>query len=212
MAIMTAQQYQERKAALVTGIALAGGEFQSAALKEQTGAGSAAQVKKAEDHLAELRRELVRHEAAWVAAQAEASELRHLGRMDTYNAAVEAIETAIGEREQALRDVLASGDEVVAAILRYHEASIAIRSKAISVAGNVGAASENMRMQINGLIENNVAETAFSAMLNTARVSITTNAQTHDAFPGGDALAFEDRLAAKVRSTLRAIAPKAEAA
>jgi hypothetical protein len=213
MAISKAD-FDARRAELQRGIALAQDEYASASLKELTGAGTDADVEAAKAHLDALRGKLADLEAAEKAAAVDlAADVADMKR-ESFAAAVDQVEAALAIRRHAVVTVEKAASDLCAALNAYAQAGRDIvRIAGSAVSGGSTAELKNRIFGVEQAVNPNacaapiLAATIFAE--NRVRVSAGTERRT-DAFLDGDALAFEDRQAGKVRAAMQTLAPASE--
>ncbi|WP_333839285.1 hypothetical protein [Novosphingobium sp.] len=214
MAISKAD-FDARRAELQRGIALAQDEYASASLKELTGAGTDADVDAAKVHLDALRGKLSDLDAAQKAAEADlAAELAGI-KQQSFASAVDRVEAALTIRRDAVEVVEKAAADLCAALNAYADAGREI----VRIAGSAasGRSAGELKNRIFG-VEQAVNPNAWTAPILAAsifaenRVQVASGGQRRaEAFAGGDALAFENLRAGKVRAAFQTLAPASEA-
>ncbi|BEU99969.1 hypothetical protein [Novosphingobium olei] len=209
---LTHDIYGQRKLELVRGIELAEGEFHSAALKEQTGAGTSADTKAAKEHLAKLRDDLEALEGAWIASKAQSQQDASARRQESFDAFLEGCEELFEARADAVKQADEAARKLGQAIVDYEIACREIRARLVPFHGYISndTARSSAFSSVSMSLEPStwVASMAAGAALGDLRISVPTHMQSTEVFGKKSPAEFETAMAARVKNALKLFAPE----
>lgn len=211
---LTNDIYGQRKLELVRGIELAEGEYHSAALKEQTGAGTPESTKAAKDHLAKLRDDLEALEGAWIAAKAQSQQAQQDQAKSAYDSLLQECDDHLTTRRTAVLAAQEAAKKLADAIVSYEAATRSIRSAVVPFQRNAGEAAARSNA-LSGLEISLDAATWAAAMaggaaIGDAGVHVFTSMRSVDVFGSMTAAEYEDKNAARIRSAIGRFAPQGD--